>query len=82
MLAKNVNGNTSFQDEKWCFQLFREQARSHSGIFYSLADRLGKFLAVLNSSVLRKKAEIQAYKASDKLYTIIHRYHAQEGRLQ
>ncbi|UOB22516.1 hypothetical protein MRY17_17510 [Pseudomonas orientalis] len=34
MLAKNANDNAGSRDEKWRPQVFREQARSYSGLFH------------------------------------------------
>ncbi|EPJ81604.1 MAG: hypothetical protein A2W79_20445 [Pseudomonadales bacterium RIFCSPLOWO2_12_60_38] len=98
MLAKNVNDDARFQDEKWRARVFRAQARSYSGLFHFNLTIQASFLQRPVESPFRKNAEMQAYKVRDKLYTITHRcdatqsfhcpdathtcYHEQEGRLQ
>lgn len=78
--------------------VFREQARSYSGLFHFNLTIQASFLQRPVESPFRKNAEMQAYKVRDKLYTITHRcdatqsfhcpdathtcYHEQEGRLQ
>ncbi len=94
MLAKNTNDNAGFQHEKWRTQVFREQARSYSGLFHLNLTAQASFLQVDRSEKMQKcrltKFAISCIQSLIAVTPLSHStarsphicYHEQEGRLQ